>query len=54
MWFDILCRPNEIWFDDVDEVLLDLPQQASKNPIGTEESLVKANSFEGCVQYLII
>jgi hypothetical protein len=44
-----LCyRPPDIWFDDVDEILLDLPKSSSSSG----DSLVKANSFEGLVQFI--
>jgi hypothetical protein len=39
------CRVNEIWFDNVDEVLLDTPKSASI----ADDALVKTNSFEGLV-----
>ena len=40
-------EPDEVWFDDVDPVLLDVAEKGLVGENNAEEALVKAKSFTG-------
>ena len=45
-------QPDEVWFDDVDPVLLDVTEKGLVGENDAEEALVKAKSFTGLTKVL--
>ena len=47
-------QPDEVWFDDVDPVLLDVAEKGLMGGSDAEDALVKAKSFTGLTKVCIL
>ena len=47
-------EPDEVWFDDVDPVLLDVAEKGLVGGNNAEDALVKAKSFTGLTKVCIL